>query len=99
MLTISSHLLLSASCIFSLEWVRIPYTSQILARENNTGLCPAPLSDAGVALMAAAPHAQVKSDDASVAAADVQAHVASILGGGAGAALGDKRRRAAAARV
>lgn len=46
-----------------------------------------------------ATRAQVKSDDASVAAADVQAHVASILGGGAGAHLGDKRRRAAAARA
>ncbi|KAK9833409.1 hypothetical protein WJX81_002575 [Elliptochloris bilobata] len=42
---------------------------------------------------------QVKADDEHVSAADVQDHVQSILGGGAGAHLGDKRRRAAAARV
>lgn len=62
-------------------------------------LCAALSSQADVALTAATLRVQVKSDDASVAAADVQAHVASILGGGAGAALGDKRRRAAAARA
>lgn len=42
---------------------------------------------------------QVKADDSSVSVQDVQGHVQSILGGGAGAHLGDKRRRAAAARV
>jgi len=41
----------------------------------------------------------VKTDDEDVTAEDMQGHVLSILAGGAGAHLGDKRRRAAAARA
>ncbi len=48
---------------------------------------------------AAARAPQVKTDDEDVTAEDMQGHVLSILAGGAGAHLGDKRRRAAAARA